>query len=66
MEDKWIPYVKQEPKANNSYLVTLQFSWGKEVEIMNWIDGEWFEREIAHAVVAWRYLPEPWKGEKKE
>lgn len=64
-KEEWIPCSEQFPTEENSYLVTLRFHWGEEVEICNWISGKWFEQELAHAIVAWKYLPEPWKGGNK-
>lgn len=64
-EGEWILYSEKTPEEDNSYLVTLKFNWGKEVEICNWIDGKWYETNLAHAIVAWKYLPEPWEGEEE-
>ena len=60
---RWIPVSERPPEKDGDYLVTLDFEWGREIE-MGWlIDGEW--NPNGHAVVAWMPLPEPWEGESE-
>lgn len=59
-EKKWV--IGRLPEENGAYLVTFEFKWGKEVDICYWVDGKWFEQELAHRIVAWMDLPEAWEG----
>lgn len=66
---EWIPCEKRLPEKEGQYLVTLDFAWGKEIEMGEWFifedgHGEWVNPN-SHVTVAWMPLPEPWKGEKE-
>lgn len=58
---EWIPCSERLPEEDGYYLITLDFEWGREIEIGLWTDGEWFN-DNRHANIAWMPLPEPWKG----
>lgn len=62
---QWIPCNEEQPTYDGDFLVTLDFAWGKEVEMGEWFCGEWINPN-SHVTVAWMPLPEPWKGERKE
>lgn len=68
---QWIPVSERLPEKEGQYLVTLDFSWGKEIEMGDWFifeDGhrEWVNPN-SHVTVAWMELPTPWKeSEDKE
>ena len=61
--DKWIDsmFAKKSDKVN----VTVEFDDGSRMtQTLYTIDGEWKrETNIKHKVIAWRPLPEPYKGE---
>ena len=61
--DKWSDYMfaKKSDKVN----VTVEFDDGSRMtQTLYTIDGEWKrETNIKHKVIAWRPLPEPYKGE---
>lgn len=59
---QWIPCNERLPKEDGDYLVTLDFAWGKEIEMGEWFEGEWIN-DNSHVTVAWMPLPNPWKGE---
>jgi len=61
----WIPCNEIMPTKDGYYLVTVEFDYGREIE-MGWLlDGEWVN-ENSHVTVAWQPLPEPWKGESND
>lgn len=68
---QWIPCSKRLPEKEGQYLVTLDFAWGKEIEMGDWFifedgHGEWVNPN-SHVTVAWMELPTPWKeSEDKE
>ena len=54
----WIPCSERMPSEDGNYLVTVEFDYGREVE-MGWLlDGEWMNPN-SHVTVAWMPLPEP-------
>lgn len=62
---QWIPCSERLPEKEGQYLVTLDFSWGKEIEMGDWFifadgHGEWVNPN-SHVTVAWMELPTPWK-----
>ena len=61
--DKWSDamFAKKSDKVN----VTVEFDDGSRMtQTLYTIDGEWKrETNIKHKVIAWRPLPEPYKGE---
>lgn len=58
----WIACSERLPEEDGYYLVTLEFDYGKEIE-MGWLlDGEWIN-ENSHVTVAWMPLPEVWKDD---
>ena len=57
----WIPCSKRNPEKDGEYLITLDFEWGREIEMGLWADGEWCN-DNSHANIAWMPLIEPWKG----
>lgn len=62
---QWIPCSKRLPEKEGQYLVTLDFEWGKEIEMGDWFifedgHGEWVNPN-SHVTVAWMELPEPYK-----
>lgn len=59
----WIPCSERTPEEDGEYLITLDFEWGREIEIGLYADGEWLN-DNRHANIAWRPLIEPWKGEE--
>lgn len=62
---QWIPCSERLPKEDGDYLVTLDFAWGKELEMGEWFCGEWINPN-RHVTVAWMPLPEPGKGEEDD
>ena len=61
----WIPCSERLPEKEGQYLVTLDFEWGKEIEMGDWFifedgHGEWVNPN-SHVTVAWMELPTPWK-----
>ena len=61
---QWIPCSERLPEKDGYYLVTLNFEWGKEIE-MGWLfNGEWLNPN-SHVTVAWCELPEPWEGSRE-
>ena len=76
-ERKWIPASERLPEEDTEVLVTVHFDGTKDVppsnyvEIAGQIDGYWVsdsdEYKVArsrHHVIAWKPLPEPWRGKK--
>ena len=68
-EQQWIPCSERLPEKEGQYLVTLDFSWGKEIEMGDWFifedgHGEWVNPN-SHVTVAWMELPTPWKGSEE-
>ncbi len=63
-EYDWIPCDIKMPNENGYYLVTVEFDYGKEVEIGWLLDGEWVN-ENSHVTVAWQPLPEPFEIRRK-
>lgn len=62
-QPKWIPCSERMPDKDGHYLVTLDFDYGRSIE-MGWLlGGEWVN-ENSHVTIAWRPLPEPYKGGK--
>ena len=61
----WILCSERSPEENGEYLITLEFAWGREVEVGLWADGMWWN-DNSHVNVAWMPLPEPWKGADNE
>lgn len=68
---KWTPCSEKQPEKEGQYLVTLDFAWGKEIEMGDWFifedgHGEWVNPN-SHVTVAWMELPEAWKesGDKE-
>lgn len=61
---EWIPCSERLPKEEGDYLVTLDFSWGKELEIGEFFEGEWINPN-SHVTVAWMPLPESYKAESE-
>ncbi len=59
---KWILCEERLPEKEGQYLVTLDFEWGKEIEMGDFFNGEWVNPN-SHVTVAWMELPTPWKGE---
>lgn len=62
---QWIPCSERLPEKEGQYLVTLDFAWGKEIEMGDWFifedgHGEWVNPN-SHVTVAWMELPTPWK-----
>lgn len=57
---RWTPCSERLPEEEGQYLVTLDFSWGKEIEMGDWFNGEWVNPN-SHVTVAWMELPTPWK-----
>ena len=54
----WIPCSERLPGEDGNYLVTVEFDYGREVE-MGWLlNGEWMNPN-SHVTVAWMPLPEP-------
>ena len=68
---KWKPTKKKNPKQGGWYLVTMN---GEicgldkpivgmcEYSLGHWMDGETGEVIIDDMVLAWRYMPKPYKG----
>lgn len=57
----WIPCDERMPDKDGHYLVTLDFDYGRAIE-MGWLlDGEWVN-ENSHVTIAWQPLPEPYRG----
>lgn len=63
--NKWIPCSERLPEEEGQYLVTLDFSWGKEIEMGDWFNGEWVNPN-SHVTVAWMPLPQPYKAESED
>ena len=57
---QWIPCNEKLPPCDGDYLVTLDFAWGKEIEMGEWFEGEWINPN-SHVTVAWMPLPKPWE-----
>lgn len=58
---QWTPCDERMPNEDGYYLVTVEFDYGKEIE-MGWLlDGEWVN-ENSHVTVAWMPLPEVWEN----
>ena len=58
---QWTPCDERRPNEDGYYLVTVEFDYGKEIE-MGWLlDGEWVN-ENSHVTVAWMPLPEVWEN----
>lgn len=57
---EWVPCEKRLPDKEGQYLVTLDFAWGKEIEMGDWFNGEWVNPN-SHVTVAWMPLPKPYK-----
>ena len=60
----WLPCEERLPEKEGQYLVTLDFEWGKKIEMDDWVifedgNGEWVNHN-SHVTVAWMELPEPW------
>jgi len=64
-QGEWIPCSERLPEEEGYYLITLDFEWGREIEIGLWTDGEWFN-DNRHANIAWMPMIEPWKGADDE
>ena len=63
----WIPCSERLPEKEGQYLVTLDFEWGKEIEMGDWFifedgHGEWVNPN-SHVTVAWMELPQEYRGE---
>lgn len=61
--DKWNDFMFE--KRSNDVNVTIEFDDGSRItQTLYTIDGEWKrETNIKYKVIAWRPLPEPYKGE---
>lgn len=60
----WIPCDERMPDKDGHYLVTLDFDYGRAIE-MGWLlGGEWVN-ENSHVTIAWQPLPEPYRGASK-
>ena len=57
----WIPCSEMSPEEDGEYLITLDFEWGREIEIGLYADGEWLN-DNRHVNIAWMPMIEPWKG----
>ncbi len=58
---QWTPCDKRMPNEDGYYLVTVEFDYGREIE-MGWLlDGEWVNKN-SHVTVAWMPLPEVWEN----
>lgn len=74
-EPKWIPCSERLPEDDTLMLVNyidrrpdamdIWIGW-HEMENVWYIDGEEHSRERGNEVIAWRELPEPWRGEEHE
>lgn len=64
IQQQWIPCSERNPEEEGEYLITLDFEWGREIEIGIWSDGVWFN-DNSHVNVAWMPLIEPWRGTEK-
>ena len=59
----WVPCGERMPSEDGHYLVTLDFDYGRAIE-MGWLlGGEWVN-ENSHVTIAWQPLPEAYKGGK--
>lgn len=66
---QWIPCSERLPEEDGQYLVTLDFAWGKEIEMGDWFifedgHGEWVNPN-SHVTVAWMELPKPYDPQEK-
>lgn len=59
---QWVLCNERMPNEDGYYLVTLEFDYGKEIEMCWLLDGEWVN-ENSHATVAWMPLPEVWEND---
>ena len=60
-QGEWIPCSERLPEEDGYYLITLDFEWGREIEIGLWADGEWLN-DNRHVNIAWMPMIKPWKG----
>lgn len=67
LKDGWIPCNKELPKKSGRYLAIVTFGKSKFqiIEILIFKKGRnrWFRQGRGNEVIAWRELPEPYKGE---
>lgn len=57
---QWVPCDERMPNEDGYYLVTVEFDYGREIE-MGWLlGGEWIN-ENSHVTVAWMPLPKVWE-----
>ena len=67
LKDGWIPCNKELPKKSGRYLAIVTFGKNKfqivEILIFKKDRNRWFRQGRGNEVIAWRELPEPYKGE---
>lgn len=59
LKDSWVKCSEKLPEESGCYLVLLRYDNFTDFTICNWIDGQWWERELLDKMVAWVPLKEP-------
>lgn len=66
-KDGWIPCNKDLPQKSGRYLAIVTFGKNKfqivEILVFKKDRNRWFRQGRGNEVIAWRELPEPYKGE---
>ena len=61
---KWIPVSESLPKRRGVYIITRKFK--SYIQCFEYVDTCYFDGTDKwiedNRIVAWMYLPEPWKG----
>lgn len=60
---RWIPITEKEPDTGDHVIVTYNDG---VVEELDYNVDKYFNGELWNRVVAWMYMPEPWKGVKED
>ena len=64
-QKQWLPYPENKPEESGPYLITFRYSTGHlETMIRAFIKNSQAFEGIDNKVIAFRPLPEAWKGEK--
>ena len=63
-EQRWIPVTERLPKNRVYVLVTYRYEYGLIDHGITWYGVAEKKWNTSREVIAWKPLPEPWKGEQ--